>query len=122
MHAQDLGQYFNESDLTLQFLPGNHTCNVNLTIASIHQLEILGNSSAMMPTKVVCDSHVGFTFKDISEVRIDGIAIVACARSRVAQASNSDDYKFPTYYGLHLGKQLRSLTAPSGIVLVVHLE
>ena len=49
-YAQDPGHYFNDSNLTLQFLAGNHTFNAfnaNLIITSIHQLELLGNSSAM---------------------------------------------------------------------------
>ena len=37
-YAQDPDQYFNSPNLTLQFLPGDHTFNVNLTITSIHQL------------------------------------------------------------------------------------
>ena len=94
-YAQDSGQYFNDSNLTLQFLPGTHTLNVNLTITNIHQLEIHG---AVLLTRVVCNSYVGFTFYNISEVSIDGLGFVACARSSVVQVS----YPEKTYYGLHL--------------------
>ena len=103
-YAQDPGQYFNDSKLTLQFLPGNHTFdafNASLIITSIHQLEILGNSSAMLLTRVVCSSHVGLTFKDISKVKIDGLDFICCARSHVVQVSNGDG-SFTTYYGLYL--------------------
>ena len=41
-YAQGPEQYFDDSNLTLQFLPGTHTLNVNLTITNIHQLEIQG--------------------------------------------------------------------------------
>ena len=96
-YAQDPGQYFNDSNLTLQFLPGTHTLNVNLTISNISQLEI---NNAVLPTKVVCNSNVGFTLMNISVVRIEGLAFVACARSGVVF-----DYIFSTlhatYYGLH---------------------
>ena len=99
-YAHDIGQYFNESNLTLQLLPGNHTLDVNLTIASIHQLEILDNTSAMVPTRVVCNSNVGLAFRNIqSKVRIHGLAFVTCARFRVVQVGYSS---FTTYYGLHL--------------------
>ena len=97
-YAQDPDQYFNDSNLTLQFLPGNHTLNINLTITNINQLEIHG---ALLPTKVVCDSRVGFTFSNIYRVSIDGLAFVACARSSVVQLS-STTYTKKTYYGLHL--------------------
>ena len=100
-YTQDSGQYFNESNLTLQFLPGNHALNVNLTIASIHQLELLGNSSAVVPTRVVCSFNVGFNFSDISRVKVDGLAFVYCARSGVAQVSHPN-HLVTTYYGLYL--------------------
>ena len=97
-YAQDPGQYFNDSNLTLQFLPGNHTLDINLIITNIHQLEIHG---AMLPTKVVCDSLVGFTFSNIYRVSIDGLAFVTCARSNVIHLSGYR-YHYTTYYGLHL--------------------
>ena len=114
-YAEDLGQYFNDSNLTLQFLPGNHTLSVNLTITGIYQLELLGNSSAEVPIKVLCNSSVGFsvrnyipvvridsayvglTFMDISKVRINDLAFVSCTRPHMAQISD-----ILTYYGLYL--------------------
>ena len=93
-YVQDAWQYFNESNLTLQFLPGNHTLSVNLTITSIHQMKILGNSSAMIPTRVECSSTVGLVFRDISNLKIEGLAFVSCARS------SATDIRF--LYGLHL--------------------
>ena len=102
-YAQDLEQYFNRSDsnLTLKFLPGNHSLNVNLTISSIHRLEILGNSSVIAPTRARCNSYAGFTFSDIYEVKIDGLVFVSCAGSHVVHTL-SYPYHSKTYYGLHL--------------------
>ena len=98
-YAQDPGQYFNDSNLTLLFLPGNHTVDVNVTITNIHRLEILGNTSAVVPTMVVCSSNVGFTFEDIWLSKINGLAFVLCSRSRMIQADNKH---LPVYYGLYL--------------------
>ena len=95
-YAKDPGQYFNDANLTLQFLPGNHTLNVNLIISNIHQSKIHG---ALLPTRVVCNSRVGFAFYNISKLSIDGLAFVACARSRVVQFSSSTK---KTYYALRL--------------------
>ena len=94
-YAQDPGQYFNDSNLTLQFLPGNHTLDINLAITNIHKLEIHG---ALLPTKVVCNYHVGFTFSNIYRVSIDGLAFVACAARRDLYIHGT----YTTYYGLHL--------------------
>ena len=91
-YAQNPGKYFNDSNLTLQFLPGNHTLDVNLTITNINQLEIHG---ALLLTRVVCKPRVGFTFSNIHRMSIDGLAFVACARSSVINT-------YTTYYGLHL--------------------
>ena len=102
-YAQDLEQYFNRSDsnLTLKFLLGNHSLNVNLTISSIHRLEILGNSSVIALTRARCNSYAGFTFSDIYEVKIDGLVFVSCAGSHVVHTL-SYPYHSKTYYGLHL--------------------
>ena len=94
-YAQDPSQYFNDSNLTLQFLPGNHTLNINLTITNIYQLEIYG---AVLPTKVICYPNVGFTFSNIYRVSIDGLAFVACATRRNIYTYGT----YTTYYGLHL--------------------
>ena len=96
-YAQDPGQYFNDSNLTLQFLPGTHSLNVDLAITNIHQLEI---HSAVLPTRVVCSSRVGFAFSDIYKVRMDGLVFVSCARSGIVQVSGTSTST--TYYGLHL--------------------
>ena len=97
-YAQDPGQYFKDSNLTLQFLPGTHTLNVNIAITNIHQLEI--TNAARAPTKVVCNSNVGFTLRDISVVSIGGLAFVGCAKSGIVQPYQSHR-RYPTYYGLH---------------------
>ena len=75
-YTQDLGQYFNDPNLTLPFLPGNHTLDVNIIKTNIHQLELLGNFSAAVTTTVVCSSKIGLSFRHISKVRIDCLAFV----------------------------------------------
>ena len=104
-YAQEPGQYLNDPNLTLQFLQGTHTLNVNLTITNIHQLKING---IVLQTWVRCNSHVGFAFSNIHEVSIDGLAFVACARSSTSRFTSYyyptiiQHLSFPIYYGLHL--------------------
>ena len=97
-----LEHYFNDSNLTLQFLPGNHALSVNLTITGIHQLELHGNSNAEAPTSIVCSSNVGFTFRDIYRMKVDGLTFAYCARSGVAPYSCRRNYLVTTYQGLYL--------------------
>ena len=99
-YARNHKLYFNSSTLALQFLPGNHTLDVNLNITSIQQVKIFSNSSAVVPSKIVCSSNVGITLSNISKVKIDGLTFVSCAKFRVQQLPN--DRRFTTYYGLHL--------------------
>ena len=101
-YTQHPGKYFNDSNLTLQLLPGNHALSVNLTITGIHQLELHGNSNAEAPTSIVCSSNVGFTFRDIYRMKVDGLTFAYCARSGVAPYSRRRNYLVTTYQGLYL--------------------
>ena len=98
-YAQNLGQYTNGSNLTLQFLPGNHTLSVNLTITNMYQLEIIGS---VEDTRIVCSPNVGLTFRNISEMKIDGLTFVFCATSHVDQIGIGSRTLSTTYYGLYI--------------------
>ena len=93
-YARDLEYYFNESNLALQFLPGNHTLDVQLTISSIQKLEMLSNSSAVVSTRLVCSSKIGFIFRDISKVRINGLTFVSCSKSHVVEVGGYPELSF----------------------------
>ena len=60
---------------------------------------MLGNASAVVPTRIACSSNVGFTFRKTSDVKIDTLVFVSCAKFHVIQTGY--DY-LTTYYGLHL--------------------
>ena len=81
-YVQNGSKYFNTSNITLQFLPGNHILDSNLTIADIQHLNILGNGSSQTPSRVECTgSNVGFEFRNISEVRVRDMTFTSCERS-----------------------------------------
>ena len=79
-YAKNHLEYFSHSNITLQFLPGNHTLDVDLTITSIQTqyLEILGNTTSPTPSTVICSRKVGFAFRDISDVRVTDMAFISC--------------------------------------------
>lgn len=110
-YAQDHLKYFNGLNTTLLFLPADHNLDMNITITSIQQLNILGNSSALMPTRVVC-KHVGFMIRNISEVRIDGLVFISCARRHIQSSRTfilSPNASMVTlYYGFYLESCLRT--------------
>ena len=79
-YAQYHSEYFNRSNITLQFLPGNHTLDVNLTITSIQTqyLKISGNTTSPTPSTVTCSHNGGFMFRGISEVRVSNMMFISC--------------------------------------------
>ena len=80
-YVQNRSKYFITSNITLQFLPGNHTLDSNLTIADIQQLNIVGNTTLLTPSRVECTvSNVGFEFRNISEVRVRDMTFTFCGR------------------------------------------
>ena len=98
-YAQDLGQYTNDSNLTLQFLPGNHTLNVNLTITNMYQLDIFGS---VEDTRVACSPNVGLTFRNISEMKIDSLSFVSCDISYTIWIGDNTNRPSILHYGLFL--------------------
>ena len=82
-YAQYKPQHFSNSNITLQFLPGNHTLASNLIIANIQRLDILGDATSLTPSRIKCsDSNVGFEFRNISEVRVRDMTFTYCGISR----------------------------------------
>ena len=80
-YVKNHSKYFNTSNITLQFLPGDHTLDSNLTIADIQQLNIVGNTTSLTPSRVECTGfNVGFEFRNISEVRVRDMTFTFCGR------------------------------------------
>ena len=98
-YVQNGSKYFNASNITLQFLPGNHTLDSSLIIADIQHLKILGNCSSPTPSRVECIGYnVGFEFRNISEVRVRDMTFTLCGKYHVSiDAHNIADYVAPTY-------------------------
>ena len=81
-YAQYKPQHFSNSNITLQFLSGNHTLASNLIIANIQRLDILGDATSLTPSRIKCsDSIVGFAFRNISEVRVCDMIFTHCGIS-----------------------------------------
>ena len=80
-------QYFT-SNTTLVFIPGNHTLEKGLLIRDITRLAMLGNSSTLISSNIVCSTNKpeSFTFHNISEVHIHSLAFISCGSSSVGAA------------------------------------
>ena len=93
-YAHNHSQYFNHANITLQFLPGNHTLDVSIIITSsqIQYLEINGSTTSP-PSTVMCSTspsvHVGFVFRDIPEVRVSGMTFISCGTANQIQYPSS---------------------------------
>ena len=94
-------KYFNTSNIMLQFLPGNHSLDSNLTIADIQHLNILGDDTSLTPSRVECtDSNVGFEFRNISEVRVHDMTFTSCGRIFTIIPFKFLAYRQPVYYAV----------------------
>ena len=72
------------------FLPGDHTLDMNITVADVDRLIMRGESSNI-PT-VVCSGPVGLSFTSMVDLRIHSLAFTSCSR----------DFSDPSKYGLLL--------------------
>ena len=70
---------------------------MNVTITSIHQLEILGNSSAVVPARVLCDLNAGFIFKKIFDMRIEALTFISCATGYATEKFFREQGSFRLY-------------------------
>ena len=73
------GQTFT-SGLTLIFLPGNHTIEINVPIVELPSLSLLGDSSSLpeLTSIVICTQPISFTFFRLSELSISNIGFSSC--------------------------------------------
>jgi len=79
-YAQDAKQYFT-SNTTMMFLPGNHTLDVNFTVANISRFTLCGQSSLSLVTTVVCSGEVGFNIMSIFDFQIHSVSFTSCGRN-----------------------------------------
>ena len=67
-YAQETELYFT-SNTTIVFLPGDHTLNVNITVANISRLTLCGEFSSGYEARVVCNGSVGFSFISVVDLK-----------------------------------------------------
>ena len=79
-YAQEAELYFT-SNTTMVFLPGDHTLDMNITVANVTSLTMRGESSLGNVAKVVCNGSVGFLFSDMERFIIHSLAFTACSRT-----------------------------------------
>ena len=67
------------SNTTLVFLPGDHSLESNLAIASASRfVMIAGNSTFLPKTTIVCNGLAAFVFQTISDLQIHGLEFINC--------------------------------------------
>ena len=82
----------NLTSTTLLLLPGDHVLSVNFTVEDVSDFEILSSADSHA-TRIVCQGLVGFSFRNISHVKMHGLTINSCSKGTAM-------FKFPTAYGL----------------------
>ena len=67
------------------FLLGDHTLDMNITVANKTWLTMCGESSSGNIATIVCSESVGFNFTGILDFKIHSIAFTTCGRNSLAQ-------------------------------------
>jgi len=78
------------SNTTLLLLPGDHVLSVNFTVENVSGFKILSSEDSYA-TKIVCQGFVGFFFRNISHMVMDGLTFNSCGK-RAKIYSNSTTY------------------------------
>ena len=63
------------------FLPGDHTLDMNITVANISRLTMCGESSSGYVPTVVCNGPVGLSFTSMDDFKIHSLTFTSCGRS-----------------------------------------
>ena len=63
------------------FLPGDHTLDMNITVANISSLTMCGESSSGYVATVVCNGPVGLSFTSMDDFKIHSLTFTSCGRS-----------------------------------------
>ena len=79
-YVQQTKSYFT-SNTTMVFLPGDHTLDVNITVANISRLTMCGESSSGYVATVVCNGPFGLSFIGMFDLKILSLSFTSCGRS-----------------------------------------
>ena len=71
----------------MMFLPGDHTLDMNITVAKISRLNMCGESSSGNRATVVCSMSVGFCFTSMVDFKIDSLTFTSCSRQSVTTST-----------------------------------
>jgi len=76
-YALQQAKLYFTSNTTMVFLPGDHTLDMNITVANISRLTMRGESSSGYVATVVCNGSVGLSFISMVDVQIHCLTITS---------------------------------------------
>ena len=94
-YAQQPHHYLT-SNTTLLFLPGDHILHVNFTVENASTFELLSTTSNHPKSRVVCKGLVGFTFRNVSSMTLNGLTFKSCGKDVFGYGP------VPDYYGISI--------------------
>ena len=78
-YAQEAELYFT-SNTNMVFLPGNHTLDVNITVANVSRLTMRREPTPGNRATIVCKESVGLSFTSMVEFKMYSLAFTSCSR------------------------------------------
>ena len=78
----------NGKNVTLMFLAGNHSLNLDLTFMNLHTVSMFASTNFNPKSMIFCDNDVSFAFVDLNEVHVNGLDFIGCASNRVESVNH----------------------------------
>ena len=76
-YAKEVELYFT-SDITMEFLPGDHVLDTSITVANIARLTMHGGGNR---ATIVCSQSVGLSFTGMAAFKIHSLTYAFCSRN-----------------------------------------
>ena len=77
LSMQEFELYFT-SDITMEFLPGDHVLDTSITVANIARLTMHGGGNR---ATIVCSQSVGLSFTGMVAFKIHSLTFAFCSRN-----------------------------------------
>ncbi len=95
--AREASTYFNSDNLTLVFLPGEHSLDTTIVFELLESVLLVGNATSFpkITSKIVCSWQLAaLSFINVSKVEIKALAFASCGNGSIESPNVAADVNF----------------------------
>ncbi len=107
-YAREASTYFDSDNLTLVFLPGEHSLDTTIVFELLESVFLVGNTTSLpnITSKIVCSRQIAaLSFINVSKVEIKALAFATCGDGSIPPSKDLDtplEYVIPTISSLFI--------------------